>query len=135
MKRTLGWIITWLAAVGLLLSFAPAVHRSDHSRDARGKRSGGSSTEFLSCRILPAGGTIWIPSRGGHRKSSRVSDVFLMRVPDALLARGPVWVNRRGPPGGYLGCLPGLCGCGSNQRPERAAQKPFSPRICASVNG
>jgi hypothetical protein len=106
MKRTLGWIITWLAAVGLRLSFAPAVHRSDHSRDARGKRAGGSSTEFSSCRILPVGGTIWIPSRGGRRKSSRVSDVFLMRIPYALLAPGPVWVNRGGPPGGYFAVLP-----------------------------
>ena len=108
MRRTLGWIITWLAAVGLLLSFAPAVHRSDHSRDARGKRSDRSSTEFLSSRILPAGGTIWIPSRGGHRKSSRVPDVFLMRVPDAVLAPGPVCVNRRGPPRGLSAVLPGV---------------------------
>jgi hypothetical protein len=108
MKRTLDWIITWLAAVGLLLSFGPAVHRSDHSRNGCGKRSCGSSTEFLSCRILPAGGTIWIPSRGGHGKSSRVSDVFLMRVPDALLAPGPAWVNRRGAARGLSAVLPGV---------------------------
>ena len=124
MKRIRGWIITWLAAVCLLLSFAPVVHRGDHSRDAREKRSGGCSTEFSSWRILPAGGTIWIPNRASLQKSSPVSDVFLTRITNDILAPGPVWLNRRGPPRGHLRCSRGCAAAGRASSPNMQLKHP-----------
>jgi hypothetical protein len=134
MKRTLRWIIIWLAAASLLLSAATAARRVHDSGAARIKGSAGSSRELLCCRILPAEGTSWIPSRAGPQRSSRMPAVFLVRVADDILATGLAWLNRRGPPGSPL-CLPGLCGCWSGQQPKKAVPIPFSPRISASVDG
>lgn len=117
MKRARRWIVIWLAAVCLLLSFARAVHRGDHSRGTRGKRSAAPSRELSSCRILPATGTSRIPSRVGPHKSFPVRDVFLTIVDDEVAAPGPPWLDYRGPPGKFSG-VPELYGCRSSRQPE-----------------
>jgi hypothetical protein len=72
-------------------------------------REGVAAWEFSSCRMLPVDGTTWIPSRAGPQRSSPVADDFLMRVADEILATGPAWLNRRGPPARSSAVLPRVC--------------------------
>jgi hypothetical protein len=129
MKRTLGWIVTWLAAVGLLLSFALAAHRGDYSQGTRVKRSAAQSRELSSCRILPARFRGWIPSRAGPHKCFPVPDVFLMIVDNDVVATGPPWLDYRGPPGRLSGALPELYGCRSSRQPKERPKAHSRPEF------
>jgi hypothetical protein len=129
MKRTLDWIVTWLAALCLLLGFALAANRGSHSRGVRVKRSPGPSRELSSCRMLWATSRSWIPSRAGPHKSFPVPDVFLMMVADGVIATGLPWLTYRGPPGKFSGALPELYGCGSSQQPEARPGVPAVPNL------
>jgi hypothetical protein len=74
MKRTFDWIVTWLAAACLLLSFALAAHRGADSRGARVKRLPSPSGEPLLCRILS------IDSKGGFRVAPVPTNHFLSQI-------------------------------------------------------
>jgi hypothetical protein len=120
MKRTLGWILTWLAAGCLLLSFALALNRGDYSHDTRVKRSAAQSRELSSCRILPATRASWIPSRAGPHKCFPLPDVFLMIVDNDVVATGPPWLDYRGPPGRLSGRCSSCMAVGQAGSPKKA---------------
>jgi hypothetical protein len=129
MKRTFDWIVTWLAAVCLLLSFALAAHRGADSRGARVKRWPGPSGELLLCRILSTRFERWIPSRAGPHQSFPVPNVFLMMVADRSVATGPPGLDYRGPPGNFSGARGELHGCGPSRQPKKGRRLGFHPKL------
>lgn len=132
MKRTLDWIVTWLAAVCLLRSFALAAHRGADSRGARVKPLPGPSGELLFCRILSTRFRSWIPSRAGPHKSFPVPNVFLTIVDDEVAAPGPPWLDYRGPPGKFSE-VPELYGCRPSRRPEERPKVHSRPEFTCSL--
>lgn len=104
-KPLWSWIVTWLAAVCLLL-IAGGEARPDYRLAAATSRAGSvelgreSLALFSSVRLSGLSSCL-IPSRAGPNRSV-LSLCVLLRPPDVGLA-GPPWLDERGPPGKFLG--------------------------------
>jgi hypothetical protein len=100
MKRSWGWIFTWIAVVCLLGSLAlqasmnPVSNLEKHS--VAWSTESRSASSCQSRRLLSGG---WIRGRAGPQEFFFTPDV-LLRAED-LDPVGPPWLESRGPPGRY----------------------------------
>ena len=100
-KPLLSWIVTWLAAVCLLLIAGGEARPDYHLAAASSVELGRESLALFSSVRLSGLSSRLIPSRAGPYRSVLTLCV-LLSLPDVGLA-GPPWLDERGPPGKFLG--------------------------------
>ena len=129
--RGLGWILSWLGVVCLLLSLGLEAS-AHHPLQVAGYRSMGQSRTLVSrssYQLLRRASTKFIHCRTGPRESFFAPNFFL--PVDDVESWGRPWLDYGGPPGTSWGPRGQLQGCRSRRQHPARGRARFLPEIPA----